>query len=45
MIWFQLGTLWDAGPEIRNGLGAFSCVARFTPGFGQAFVIKRRLQN
>jgi len=23
MIWFQLGMLWDAGPEIRDGLGAF----------------------
>jgi len=22
MIRFQLGTLWDAGPEITNGLGA-----------------------
>jgi hypothetical protein len=32
MIWFQLGTLWDAGPEITNGLGAFLYAAQSKPG-------------
>jgi hypothetical protein len=27
----------DAGPEIRNGLGAFLYAARFKSGFGRAF--------
>jgi hypothetical protein len=26
--WFQLGVIRDAGPEIRNGLGAFPLEAR-----------------
>jgi hypothetical protein len=34
--WFQLGVIRDAGPEIRNGLGAFLCAARSRPDFGQA---------
>ena len=36
MIWFQLGTLWDAGPEITNGLGAFLYAAASEPGSGPA---------
>jgi len=35
--WFQLGIIGDAGPEIRNGLGAFLLCgviqARLRPGF------------
>jgi hypothetical protein len=29
----------DAGPEIRNGLGAFLCAARYKPGFGGASLV------
>jgi hypothetical protein len=35
-IWFKLGIIGDAGPEITNGLGAFLCVVRSRPGFGGA---------
>ena len=31
MIWFQLGMLWDAGPEITHGLGAFLYAAGTNP--------------
>jgi hypothetical protein len=41
MIWFQLGIIGDAGPEIANGLGAFLYAARARPGFGQSFSLER----
>ena len=34
MIWFQLGIIGYAGPEITIGLGAFLHAARSRPGFG-----------
>ena len=30
--WFQLGLIGDAGPEIRNGLGAFLYAAQSKGG-------------
>ena len=35
--WFQLGIIRDAGPEIRNGLGAFLCRTLTWSGFRWAF--------
>jgi len=40
MIWFQLGMLWDAGPEITNGLGAFLHAVTSKHGFGRASFLR-----
>jgi general secretion pathway protein G len=37
--WFQLGIVRDAGPEIRNGLGAFLYAAASEPGLRRAFFL------
>lgn len=34
------GELYGAGPEIRNGLGAILCAARFKPGSGRTLFLR-----
>jgi hypothetical protein len=36
---FQLGVMGDAGPEIRNGLGAILYAAASETGFVRAFCL------
>jgi len=40
--WFQLGITGDAGPEIRNSLGAFLYAARSRPGVDRAVSLRGR---
>jgi len=38
--WFQLGVIRDAGPEIRNGLGAYLYAVWSKTGFGRGFWLR-----